>query len=318
MKKYDLAIIGSGPIGLFATSFAQLHGFNTVTFEALEKIGGQPTYLYPNKQIKDIPAYPKITGDNLIKNLNDQIETKNIISNYRVQKINKSDQNGFIIDNDYYVKSIVLATGLGAFQPKPLPLEIPSTLEQNIHYFLPNPQDFKNKQIAVLGGGDSALDWALELSPRNKVTLIHRRTSFRGLESNVTTLSNSKNVSFFTPFLPSKIQPTSSNKIQLTLKEVGNNNLIEKEFDDLLVAYGFKSNNTQLRKWGLQLSHGLIEVNNFMETNIQGIYAVGDAITYPGRAPMIGIGFGEVQIAISKIMETLFPEKKMTLHSTGL
>lgn len=318
MKNYDLAIIGGGPIGLFATSFAQLHGFKTITFEALEKLGGQPKYLYPGKQIKDIPAYAKITGNNLIKNLTNQIEDKNVVSNYCVQKIELKNDNTFIIDDQYHVKSIILATGLGAFTPKPLPLEIPATLKKNIHYFIPDSQVFKNKEIAILGGGDSALDWAMELSSSNKVTLVHRRTAFRGFESNVNKLASSNNVDFFTPFLPSKIQPTSSNKIELTLKEVGSNNLISNEFDELLVAYGFKSNNSQLRKWGLKLSHGLIDVDNFMETNIKGIYAVGDAITYSGRTPMIGVGFGEVQIAISKIMDTLFPEKNMTLHSTSI
>lgn len=318
MKNYDLAIIGAGPIGLFATSFAQLHGLKTITFEALEKIGGQPKYLYPAKQIQDIPGFNKITGNNLINNLFAQIKDKEIISNYYVQQITLREDDTFIIDDTYHVKSIVLATGLGAFTPKPLPLDIPTEIKNNIHYFMTNPEYFKNKKIAVLGGGNSALDWALELSNRNFVSLIHRRTAFRGLESSVNKLATSKNVRFFTPFLPHRIESTSSNKIELTLKEVGGNNLIKEEFDELLVAYGFKSNNLQLRNWGLQLNRGSIEVNNFMETNLKGIYAVGDTITYPGRTPMIGVGFGEVQIAISKIMDTLFPEKKMTLHSTSL
>lgn len=318
MKKYDLAIIGGGPIGLFATSFAQLHGFKTITFEALEKIGGQPKYLYPTKSIKDIPAYNQITGENLINNLSTQIKNKNVISNYCVQTIDIDDNNSFTIDNNYHVKSIILATGLGAFTPKPLPLEVPQNLKKSIHYFMPNSQVFKNEKIAILGGGDSALDWALELSSNNKVALVHRRTAFRGFESNVNKLAASNNVEFFTPFLPYQIKPTSSNKIALTLKEVGKNNSITKEFDELLVAYGFKSNNSQLRKWGLKLSQGLINVDNFMQTNIKGIYAVGDAITYPGRTPMIGVGFGEVQIVINKIMNTLFPEKNMTLHSTSI
>ena len=318
MKNYDLAIIGAGPIGLFATSFAQLHGLKTITFEALEKIGGQPKYLYPAKQIQDIPGFNKITGNNLTNNLSAQIKDKEIISNYRVQKIVPREDDTFIIDNTFHVKSIILATGLGAFTPKILPLNIPKELKNNIHYFMPNPEYFDNKKIAILGGGDSALDWALELSTRSSVSLIHRRTAFRGLEGSVNKLATSKNVNFFTPFLPYRIESTSSNKIELTLKEVGGNNLIKEKFDELLVAYGFKSNNLQLRKWGLKLTQGLIEVNSFMETNLNGIYAVGDAITYPGRAPMIGVGFGEAQIAINKIMDTLFPEKKMTLHSTSL
>ncbi|WP_278415633.1 NAD(P)/FAD-dependent oxidoreductase, partial [Lactobacillus taiwanensis] len=177
---------------------------------------------------------------------------------------------------------------------------------------------FANKKVAILGGGDSALDWALELSTTSDVFLIHRRNEFRGLESSVTKLKSLKNVELLTPYLPKDLH-LIDNKMELVLHKVGNSDeFITKDIDEILVAYGFKSDNRQLRKWGIKLENNLISVSQQMHTNLPNVYAVGDAITYPGRVPMIALGFGEAQIAISSIMQKLFPEKTMTFHSTSI
>lgn len=317
MNNYDLAIIGAGPVGLFATAFANLHGLKTVTFEALSKVGGQVQWLYPQKNIQDIAGYNSIAGNDLIKSLTSQAHEGTFITNYKVKNIKKID-NTFLIDDQYQVKSVLIASGLGAFRPKKFPLKLNPELEKHFHYFMTDSTIFANKKVAIFGGGDSALDWALQLAEVTNISIIHRRDQFRGLESSVNKLKSLKNVEFLTPYLP-KDAIIEDNRLRLTFKKVGQQDeTIQKSFDDALVAYGFKSDNLQLRKWGLTLKNGLLDVNQLMQTNINGIYAIGDVTTYTGRVPMIALGFGEAQIAITSIMNDLFPEKTMTIHSTSI
>lgn len=317
MKNYDLAIIGAGPIGLFASAFANLHGLKTITFEALSKVGGQVQWLYPQKSIQDIAGYTEISGTALIKNLTKQADKSTFITNHKVKTIEKKENNTFLIDDTYIVKSAIIASGLGAFRPKKFPLHLNEKAEKHFHYFMTNPNIFTNKNIAIFGGGDSALDWALQLAKNANISIIHRRNQFRGLESSVKKLKSLKNVEFLTPYLPKEAN-FEDNQLRLTLKTVGQDNLIEKQFDEALIAYGFRSDNLQLRKWGLELEEGLLKVSRTMQTNLKGIYAIGDTTTYPGRVPMIALGFGEAQIAVTSIMNDLFPEKKMILHSTSI
>ncbi|MBP2058594.1 thioredoxin reductase (NADPH) [Lactobacillus colini] len=317
MNNYDLAIIGAGPTGLFASAFANLHGLKTITFEALSKVGGQVQWLYPQKNIQDIAGYKSITGINLINNLSLQAAKTTFITNHKVKIIERKENSTFSIDDTYTVKSIIIAAGLGAFRPKKFPIQLNENLQKHFHYFMTTPEDFTNKDIAIFGGGDSALDWSLQLAPQSHISIVHRRNQFRGLESSVQQLKNLDNVEFFTPYLPKDVNLVD-NKIVLTLKAVGTDSIIEKKFDEALVAYGFRSDNLQLRRWGLELEEGLLKVSRTMQTNIDGIYAIGDTVNYPGRVPMIALGFGEAQIAVTNIMNDLFPDKKMTLHSTSI
>lgn len=318
MEKYDLAIIGAGPVGLFAASFANLHGLKTICFDALEEVGGQINMLYPQKSIKDIPAFSSIKGKKLVSHLLEQNNDTNFLLSHKVKDISFLENKSIVIDDEYQVKSLLIATGLGAFKPKTLPLANNSNAKSHIHYSMQHPEIFVNKKVAILGGGDSALDWAMELANTSDVFLIHRRNEFRGLESSVNKLKSLKNVELLTPYLPKELQ-LNNNGIELVLHKVGENrDFVTKNIDEILVAYGFKSDNRQLRKWGIKLENNLISVSQQMKTNIPSVYAVGDAITYPGRVPMIALGFGEAQIAISNIMQDLFPEKTMTFHSTSI
>lgn len=318
MKKYDLAIIGAGPVGLFAASFANLHGLKTICFDALEEVGGQINMLYPQKNIKDIPAFPSIKGKDLVSQLLKQNTDTNFLLSHKVKNISFLEDRNILIDEEYQVKSLLIATGLGAFKPKTLPLTTTSETKLHIHYSMQHPEIFANKKVAILGGGDSALDWAMELANTSDIFLIHRRNEFRGLESSVNKLKSLKNVELLTPYLPKELQ-FNNNRMELVLHKVGkSDDFVTRNIDEILVAYGFKSDNRQLRKWGIKLENNLISVSQQMRTNLSNVYAVGDAITYPGRVPMIALGFGEAQIAISNIMQDLFPEKTMTFHSTSI
>lgn len=316
IRKFDLTIIGAGPIGLFAGHFAHLHGLKTVLFDSLSETGGQPQMLYPFKKIKDIPAYDSITGAKLIKNLQHKLTNETtILTNHKVKTVTKEDDY-FVIDNLVASRSILIATGAGAFKPKELPLSMSENIKKRIHYFIKNPQDFAGQTVGVFGGGDSALDLALELANYANVKLIHRRNQFRGLESNVKKLKTLKNVEILTPYLPKEINLVD-NHLDVNLKEMGEDNLTNIVLDHAVVAYGFKANNRFVKKWGIDLTGTQIKVNSSMQTNIPGIYAAGDVVTYAGRVPLIALGFGEAQIAITAIMRDLFPEKTLTIHSTS-
>lgn len=317
IKKFDLAIIGAGPIGLFSANYAQLHNLKSVLFDSLNDIGGQPQMLYPFKQIRDIPAYPSISAEKLIQNLKDGInQNTSIITNHSVKDISKKEDY-FIIDEDYQVKTVIIATGNGAFNPKKLPLKIGPKVEDKINYFIKDPKQFNNKTIAILGGGDSALDWAAEFGKTNQIKLIHRREQFRGLEATLEEIKNLKNVEIITPYIPKGLELVD-NHLKLNFKKVGDDENKEIACDEIIVAYGFKANNRFVKKWGIELNGTKIAVNSVMQTNLSGIYAVGDAVDYSGRVPIIGVGFGEVQIAITDIMRKLFPEKTLTIHSTSM
>ncbi|WP_223897532.1 NAD(P)/FAD-dependent oxidoreductase [Lactobacillus huangpiensis] len=312
-------MIGAGPIGLFCANFAHLHGLKTVVFDSLAEVGGQPKLLYPFKKILDIPAFSSISSYELIKKLkNKNSQNATFILNHPVVDLKKADKK-FIIDNGFSVKSVIIATGTGSFTPKKFPLKMDNDIEKKVHYYVKDPQKFKNQKIGVFGGGDSALDWAAELAdqPGTKINLIHRRNEFRGLESSVQKLKSLKNVEVQTPYLPNSIQ-IRDNLLNIGLKEMGTSNIIYEQFDQIIVGYGFRANNQFVKKWGVNLNNNQIEVSRSMETNIPGIYAIGDVSTYPGRVPLIGLGFGEAQIAITTIMRSLFPEKTLTIHSTSI
>ena len=212
-------------------------------------------------------------------------------------------------------KKMIIATGTGSFKPKKFPLKTNEEMEKKIHYFIKDPADFKNQTIGVFGGGDSALDWANELASYANVKLIHRRDQFRGLESSVEKLKKAPNVELLTPYLPKEIS-IKDEQLSIGLKKMGEDQLNYQLFDQIIVAYGFRANNRFVKNWGVDGPH--IKVNSDMETNLDGIFAIGDAINYPGRVPLIGVGFGEAQIAITAIMRKLFPEKTLTIHSTSI
>lgn len=280
-------------------------------------MGGQPAALYPNKVIQDIPVFRDIKSfeltEKLCSNLSDDTD---IYRNYKVENI-IFDNSHFIINDDLISKTILITTGNGAFKPKTFPLAVPDNIESKISYFVKNPQDYQDKQVAVLGGGDSALDWALELSQYAKVSLIHRRNQFRGLESNVEKVKKNPKVSVLTPYLPADLTENSG-RCELSLKKVGTDETNSFIFDNLIVAYGFRANNRFIKKWGIELENDLIKVDRKMETSVKGIFAAGDSVGYEGRVPIIGIGFGEAQIAITSIMQTIFPDKQLTIHSTSI
>ena len=325
---YDLTIIGGGSSGLFACFYAKLHNLKTQIIESLPFLGGQIISLFPEKIIYDIGGIYKTNGKKLIQILEKQLKHFNpkIQLNTEVQLIKyNSNKNCFqIIDNNNNInfsKSILIATGKGAFTPRKLPIEYENSLNNNqIFYSVKKNNIFKNQEIAIAGGGNTAIDNIISLIPiTNKINFIYRSSSIHGLKASFEKIKNNNKIKIFNSSLIKNINyDNNHNKLYISIKNIDND--IQKKLivDKLIVNYGVIANNRIIRNWNLLLEHNKIIVNSKMETNIQGIYAIGDAITYEGKVPLIATGFGEAITAINEIVKYLYPNKKHFLHSTDL
>ncbi|WP_295731351.1 NAD(P)/FAD-dependent oxidoreductase [uncultured Limosilactobacillus sp.] len=325
-QQYDVTIIGGGPAGMFAAFYAGLHELNTQLIEALPQLGGQVRALYPEKQIWDVAGKAGVTGEQLIADLEHQLSLVKVDQQLgaKVTDVQKMADGSFKISSTKGTsqsKAVVIALGNGAFTPRKLSIDgVDEVNSGKIHYFVQHRAVFANQRVAVLGGGNSAMDLALMLeSVARQVTLVHRREQFRGLPATFTRLQKST-VQLQTPYLPRTIQEMSDGSLELTLKKMRSDQETVLNVDQLVVNYGFTSNNAALDEWGLNLvtDHHLIQVDSQMRTNIEGVYAIGDGNTYAGKVPLIATGLGEAPIAINSLAKKLYPQKRMATHSSSM
>lgn len=321
---FDITIIGGGPVGLFTAFYAGMRQASVKIIESLPQLGGQLSALYPEKYIYDIAGFPKVRAQDLIDNLQDQMNQFEVTISLgqSVETINKREDGIFKITTNketHYTKTIIITAGNGAFQPRKMNCEGEEKFaDKNLHYFVTNINEFADKKVVLFGGGDSAVDWALMLEPiAEKVTLIHRRDKFRAHEHSVELLQQSK-VEILTPYVPEQL--VGNRKIEkVIVKETKSNKLLELEVDDVLVNYGFVSSLGPINNWGLEIKKNSIVVNSKMETNIEGVYAVGDICIYEGKVKLIATGFGEAPTAVSNAKVYIDPTAKIqALHSTSL
>ncbi len=326
MKKeiFDLAIIGGGPTGLFAAFYASLRKMKVAVFESLPELGGQPIQLYPEKVIKDIAGFKQVTGKEFTAGLLEQLAEKDIsyFLGKKILSCQKEDSQLFTLttrDDSFQAKSVLIATGGGSFEPRTLPFpELAHLDNQKIFYTLQHPEKLRDKKIAILGGGDSAVDFALALLPyTTNIHLIHRRENFRALESSLDELSQS-NVTQKTPYVLTNIIE-KENGLQLHLRHVKTKEENILNVDCILVAYGFINTHQQIEMNGLTTQDGKILVNSLCETNIPGLFACGDIATYDGKVEIIATGLGEAPTAVNNAYHLLYPDKKLQpTHSTSL
>jgi len=324
MIKTDVIIIGAGPVGLFAVHQLGIKGLKSIVIDNLDKAGGQCIELYPDKPIYDIPAVPECSGKSLTDNLLKQIKPfgSKIYLNERVQEI-KEEKGVWKLktnkEQTFVTPNIIIAGGVGSFEPRKLPLKELTKFEgKSVFYSVADKNLFKNKQISIFGGGDSALDWALEFSKSSKVTLIHRRNEFRGAPHTLKELEKLKAAGKIVIKTPYQIKSINDGDRLQNLEIEDDNGKIEKiETDVILGFFGLIMQLGPIAEWGLNMNKKTIEVNteNF-QTNKPGIFAVGDISSYPGKLKLILSGFHEAALASVECFKRARPNETYRFQFT--
>ena len=324
MKKIntDVLIIGAGPVGLFTVFELGQLGMKSCVVDSLENIGGQCTALYPDKPIYDIPAYPSVTAGELINNLKKQIDPfkPTLLMNQKVNEL-KKHKDFYIVktstNNIIESKCIIIAAGNGAFGPNKPPLKnIDSFENKTIFYHIRDKSKFRKKTIAIAGGGDSAVDWAIELSKTSKkIFFIHRRNKLRAIPQNVEILYDLENegkIEMMIPYQLDSIEGKNGIINHLVIKNMDEEKK-KLEVDYFLPFFGLSTNLGPIKDWELELEKNILKVKQeTCETNLNGIFAIGDVCSYPGKLKLILTGFSEAAIASHNCFNKINPEK--TLH----
>ena len=324
MIKTDVLVIGAGPVGLFAVHQLGIIGLKAEVVDNLDKVGGQCIELYPDKPIYDIPGIPKCTGETLIKSLLEQIKPfkTNFHLNERVQAISKEKENWKITTNKnkiFITPNVIIAGGVGSFEPRKFSIKDIEKFENNsVFYSIKDKNYFKNKKVCIFGGGDSALDWAVELSEISEVTLVHRRNEFRGAEHSADVakkLEKEGKLKIKTPFQIQSIEGKDKINSIILKKEDGKTEEIKTDF--ILGFFGLIMKLGPIAEWGLNLDKKKIPVDteNF-QTNKKGIYAIGDICTYPGKLKLILSGFHEGALAARACFKLARPNEKYRFEFT--
>ena len=325
MIKTDIIIIGAGPTGLFTVFEAGLLGLKCHIIDSLVKPGGQCSEIYPNKPIYDIPAYPEIMAGDLIHKLLDQIKPFNpgYTMGESAVELKKSDGE-FIITTDKNTKIkgkvVAIAGGLGNFEPRKPNLENIDKYEENgLVYKIINKDDFQDKNVIISGGGDSALDWTLELSKiAKKVTLIHRRNEFRGAVESVKQIQKLKDKNIVDVITPAQLVAINGRDKVESIDLKVNEEIVTIETDFIIPLYGLIPKMNIFKNWGLNIEKNAISVNNALDysTNVKGIYAIGDINHYPGKLKLILSGFHEAAVMCHSAYNYINPDKKNILKYT--
>ena len=325
---FDVTIIGSGPAGLYGAFYAGMRGMKTKILDALPELGGQLVTLYPEKWVFDVGGFPKILAKDLAKNLVEQAMTfgPTVCLDEKVISVKTHIENGATIfelatdkGTSHFTKAIVLTAGIGAFKPKKLDAPGISTFEgKGVYYFVQEKKVFEDKDILIVGGGDSAVDWCLNLlDTAKRITLIHRSDQFRAHEESVKALLTSP-IEILTYH---ELRSASGNERLEQAVIYDNRTHQEKTLDvaAIILNLGFHADLGPIRGWGLELDKGGIKVNYRMETNVEGIFAAGDVASHPGKLKLISTGFGEVVTAVNFAKNLIDPSAKVYPgHSTDL
>ena len=324
MIKTDTLIIGAGPVGLFCVHQLGIIGLTCEVVDNLDKIGGQCIELYPDKPIYDIPAVPECTGEELTNNLLEQIKTfkTNFHLNERVEEIKQDEKKWLIKTNkgtQFEASSIIIAAGVGSFEPRKFSTkEIEKYEGKQILYSVKDKTIFKNKTVTIFGGGDSALDWAIELSNTSKVILVHRRDDFRGMQASIDKVNQLKEegkIEIYTKYQLDSVE--GDNKIENINIKHDDESIKKIKTDYVLGFFGLIMKLGPIAEWGLNLDKKTIPVNteNF-ETNKEGIFAIGDICSYPGKLKLILSGFHEGALAARGCFKYAKPDEKYRFEFT--
>ena len=327
MIKTDVVIIGAGPCGLFQVFELGLLGLKCELIDSIRSPGGQCTELYPDKPIYDIPAIPICTGQELTEALLQQIEPFDygMTLNDEVIALEKQAENNFLIETNagkkFQSKAVVIAGGGGSFQPRQLRANnVEQFSNESLHYRVKDSSIFQDKRLAILGGGDSALDWLLDLVKiASEITLIHRRDEFRAVPASVSKMRQLHSEGKINLIENAKVTDLIGEKNQLTSCRIETKDGIERniKIDNILVFFGLAPKLGPIADWGLDINRKTINVDTEkFQTSERGIFAVGDINFYPGKKKLILSGFHEAALAAFAIKQQLEPNKKVHLQYT--
>ncbi|GAA4031933.1 NAD(P)/FAD-dependent oxidoreductase [Flavobacterium cheonhonense] len=326
MIETDILIIGAGPTGLFAVFEAGLLKLKCHIIDALPQPGGQLAELYPKKPIYDIPGYPEVLAGDLVNNLMEQIKQfqPGFTLAETAETIDKLEDGTFIVTTNkgtkHHAKAIAIAGGLGTFEPRKPEIENISCYEEKgVEYFVKDPELFRNKKIVIAGGGDSALDWSIFLADvASEVTLIHRRNEFRGALDSVEKLQEYKKLGLVNLVTPAEVVRLHGDDhlTAITINSDGQEQTIETDY--FIPLFGLTPKLGAIANWGLEIEKNAIKVNNALDyqTNIDGIYAIGDVNIYPGKLKLILCGFHEATLMCQSVYNRLNPGKRYVLKYT--
>jgi len=331
METKDIIVIGAGPVGLFTVFEAGLLGLNCVLIDNLDRPGGQCAELYPEKPIYDIPGVPFQTGQEHVDALIKQIEpfSYELFLNQRVDSLKEVEDGNEkyweVItseDNKFISKNIFIAAGAGSFEPRRPPnIENPDKyIDKGVSYAVKSKDKYQNKNIFIFGGGDSALDWTVELSKIAKsISLVHRRDAFRGAqhtEEMMRNLVKDGKVNLLTPYLIDSIIGDDC-VTKVSLKNFESNEIETHDADELIFLFGLNKKLGPILEWDLGLNGKKISVNteNY-QTNKEGIFAVGDINDYPGKLDLILSGFHETTLAVQEAYKRIYPGERVPFGYT--
>lgn len=313
---YDLIIVGAGPIGLYASTLARLHGLSGLVLESLPQPGGQLTELYPEKEIRDLPGRAPLPARDFIASLLSQRDEDPsplpIILEERFESFTEVE-GGLEIRTDrsvYLTKYLLLATGIGVFTPRKIGLDNEGSFT-NIHYSVSDKNIFRGRKTVILGGGDSAVDWAINLTGvASEVALVHRRPDFRAQESSVAELGR-RGVKVYKPYIVKGLEGSGERAEKLLIDGTSDGSTTALHFDELLVSYGTVSTPFKLP---LASTGAALTVDGEGRTSNVRIFAVGDAASHPGKVKNITAGFGEAVTAVVTVDRELHPNKVARIH----
>ena len=328
----DILIIGAGPVGLFTVFEAGLLGLNCQIIDNLDRVGGQCAELYPDKPIFDIPGVPYQTAEEHIDALLEQIKPfkYGLHLNQRVQEINQIDSKNEIQkwkvvtseNTEFIATNVFIAAGGGSFEPRRPPniIDPDKFLNNGVAYSVKDKSHYKNKNLIIFGGGDSALDWSVELADiADSITLIHRRDAFRGspsTEAQMRELVETGNLELKTPYVIEELLGT--NKISgVSIKNFESKEIETLDCNEILFLFGLNKKLGPLENWNLKLNGKKISVDTEKyQTSIEGIYAVGDINDYPGKLDLILCGFHETTLAVQDAYKRCFPGERVPFGYT--
>ncbi|PKP25284.1 MAG: ferredoxin--NADP(+) reductase [Bacteroidetes bacterium HGW-Bacteroidetes-2] len=328
MIKTDILIIGAGPTGLFAVFEAGLLKLKCHLIDALPQPGGQCSEIYPKKPIYDIPGFPEVLAGDLVNNLMEQIKPfqPGFTLGERAETIEKLEDGTFVVITNkgtrHHAPVVAIAGGLGSFEPrKPLIPNIQQFEDRGVEYIIRNPEIYRNKRVVLAGGGDSALDWSVFLSNiASEVTLIHRRNEFRGALDSVEKVQELKKLGKINLITPAEVIGLRGiNHLDSILIQHGETQTEEIiATDHFIPLFGLSPKLGPIADWGLEIEKNAIKVDNRLDyqTNIPGIYAIGDVNTYPGKLKLILCGFHEATLMCQSAYQRIFPDKRYVMKYT--